>query len=156
MSRDIAERLRRLDILPSAQRVAVAKYVLSTCSHPCAEDVYKAIVGAMPMISLATVYNTLHLFREKGLLRELTLAEGKVVYDCCVEAHHHIIDVETGAIHDLPSITPGNPMALQENMVFAFEPMLVRKEFGTACWEDIWWVTGSGLERLNRCAIRWW
>ncbi len=60
------------------------------------------------------------------------------------------------AIHDLPSITPGNPMALQENMVFAFEPMLVRKEFGTACWEDIWWVTGSGLERLNRCPIRWW
>jgi hypothetical protein len=41
-------------------------------------------------------------------------------------------------------------------MVFAYEPMLVRKEFGTACWEDIWHVTSSGLERLNECQNRWW
>jgi len=102
MSRQIAERLRRLGILPSAQRVAVARYVLSTCEHPCAEQVHKAILDEVPMISLATVYNTLHLFAEKGLLRELSIAEGKVVFDCCVEPHHHIVDVETGAIHDLP------------------------------------------------------
>ena len=102
MNREIAERLRRLGILPSAQRVAVAKYVLLTCSHPCAEDVHMAIQREVPMISLATVYNTLHLFTEKGLLRELAIAPGKVVYDCRVDPHHHIIDVETGAIHDLP------------------------------------------------------
>lgn len=102
MSREIAERLRRLGILPSAQRVAIAEYVLSTCTHPCAEDVFQAIRTEVPMISLATVYNTLHLFAEKGLLRELSIAEGKVVYDCHVEPHHHMVDVETGAIHDLP------------------------------------------------------
>jgi Xaa-Pro aminopeptidase len=60
------------------------------------------------------------------------------------------------ATHDLPSFAPGNPAALQENMVFCLEPMLVKKEFGTACWEDIWWVTPTGVERLNRCPIRWW
>ena len=60
------------------------------------------------------------------------------------------------ATHDLPSFAPGNPSALQENMVFCFEPMLVRKDFGTACWEDIWWVTATGVEGLNRCPIRWW
>jgi hypothetical protein len=32
----------------------------------------------------------------------------------------------------------------------------VRKEFGTACWEDIWWVTPNGVERLNECPFRWW
>lgn len=59
-------------------------------------------------------------------------------------------------VQDLPAFTPANRKALEENMVFAFEPMLVRKDFGTACWEDIWWVTAAGVERLNRCQIRWW
>jgi Fe2+ or Zn2+ uptake regulation protein len=120
VSKEIAERLRRLGILPSAQRVAVAEYVLSTCTHPCAEDVYQAIQGEVPMISLATVYNALHLFAEKGLLRELSIAEGKVVYDCCVEPHHHIIDVETGAIHDLPwtALSVSNAEAAAAGMGF--------------------------------------
>lgn len=102
MSRDIAERLRQLDILPSAQRVAIAEFVLSTCTHPGAEDVYQAIQAKLPTISLATVYNTLHLFAERGLLQELAIAQGKVVFDCMVEPHHHLVDVDTGAIHDLP------------------------------------------------------
>lgn len=54
------------------------------------------------MIPRATVYNTLHLFVKKGLLRELVLAEGRSVFDCNVGAHHHFIDESTGAIHDVP------------------------------------------------------
>ncbi len=60
------------------------------------------------------------------------------------------------AVQDLPAFAPGNPAALVENMVIAIEPMLVRQGFGTACWEDMWRVTASGMERLNRCPIRWW
>jgi Xaa-Pro aminopeptidase len=60
------------------------------------------------------------------------------------------------ATHDLPSFAPGNPKKLEENMVFCFEPMLVKKEFGTACWEDIWWVNPTGVERLNKLAYRFW
>jgi Xaa-Pro dipeptidase len=60
------------------------------------------------------------------------------------------------ATHDLPSFAPGNPKKLEENMVFCFEPMLVKKEFGTACWEDIWWVTPKGVERFNRLDYRFW
>jgi Xaa-Pro aminopeptidase len=60
------------------------------------------------------------------------------------------------AVQDLPAFAPGNPASLEQNMVFAFEPMLVRQGFGTACWEDDWVVTASGVERLNQCPIRWW
>jgi Xaa-Pro dipeptidase len=60
------------------------------------------------------------------------------------------------ATHDLPAFSPSSDHVLQQGMVFAYEPMLVRKEFGTACWEDIWHVTGGGLERLNQCQNRWW
>jgi len=60
------------------------------------------------------------------------------------------------AVQDLPAFAPGSPASLEENMVFAFEPMLVRRGFGTACWEDVWRVTASGAERLNECPVRWW
>ncbi len=60
------------------------------------------------------------------------------------------------AVQDLPAFAPGNPARLEANMVFAFEPMFVREGFGTACWEDDWVVTPSGVERLNQGRVRWW
>jgi Fur family transcriptional regulator, iron response regulator len=56
----------------------------------------------VPMLSRATVYNTLNLFVEKGLLRQLVLAEGRVVFDPRLEPHHHFIDDHTGDIEDVP------------------------------------------------------
>ena len=54
------------------------------------------------MISRATVYNTLNLFVERQLLRELYIAEGVVVFDPKLETHHHFVDDATGRIHDVP------------------------------------------------------
>ena len=54
------------------------------------------------MVSRATVYNTLNLFVDKGLLRELVLTEGRLVFDANTERHHHFIDEDTGKIYDLP------------------------------------------------------
>jgi len=94
--------LREHGIQPSAQRVAVASYVLHTAEHPSADTVWKRVRERFPWISRATVYNSLHLFVEKGLLQRLTIAEDSIVYDPVVETHHHFIDDETGAIHDVP------------------------------------------------------
>ena len=94
--------LREHGIQPSAQRVAVADYVLRTAEHPSADLVWKRVRERFPWISRATVYNTLHLFVEKGLLQRLTIAEDSIVFDPIVSAHHHFVDEETGAIHDVP------------------------------------------------------
>jgi Fe2+ or Zn2+ uptake regulation protein len=99
---DTAAALRNKGIQPSAQRVAVAEYVLHTDEHPSADRVLEKVTARFPMLSRATVYNTLHLFVRRGLLRELVLAEGKIVFDPKVERHHHFIDDDTGAIHDVP------------------------------------------------------
>jgi Fe2+ or Zn2+ uptake regulation protein len=99
---DVAESLRRSGIQPSAQRVAVAGYVLTTDEHPSADQVFARVRTRFPMLSRATVYNTLNLLVSKGLLRELVLAEGRVVFDPKIEGHHHFIDEETGTIHDVP------------------------------------------------------
>jgi Xaa-Pro aminopeptidase len=59
-------------------------------------------------------------------------------------------------IQNRPQIAPGNQVAFERDMVFAFEPMLVRFKFGTACWEDVWHVTADGVERLNASPYRFW
>lgn len=102
MKTGTVEALRSHGIQPSAQRAAVADYVLHTHDHPSAEQVFSRVKKGFPMISRATVYNTLNLFVKTGLLRELVLAEGNVVFDPKVEPHHHFIDERTGAIEDIP------------------------------------------------------
>lgn len=102
MEQDTVTILRAHGIQPSAQRVAVAQYVLLTDAHPSADQVWTTVRHYFPLLSRATVYNTLHLFVEKGLLRQWVLAEGKVVFDPKVENHHHFIDEETGHIYDIP------------------------------------------------------
>lgn len=72
--------------------------VLHTVEHPSADIVWNRVKARVPYISRATVYNTLNLFVEKGLLRALTLAEDSVVFDPNVERHHHLVDEESGAI----------------------------------------------------------
>ncbi|MDP2275945.1 MAG: transcriptional repressor [Archangium sp.] len=102
MSPDLVTQLKGAGIQPSAQRLAVAEYVLGTDQHPSADEVLAQVQASFPMLSRATVYNTLNLFVEKGILRQLVLAEGRTVFDPRLEPHHHFIDDETGRIEDVP------------------------------------------------------
>lgn len=102
MKRETLQALTEHGIQPSAQRVAVADYVLYTTDHPSADQVWAEVKRSFPVLSRATVYNTLNLFTEKGLLRELVLAEGRVVFDPKLDPHHHFLDEETGEIVDVP------------------------------------------------------
>jgi len=97
----VAAILEQYGIQPSAHRVAVGEYVLATTDHPSADKVWAKVRRRFPMISRATVYNTLNLFVEKKLLRELHLAPDSVVFDPNMERHHHLIDDETGRIYDV-------------------------------------------------------
>jgi Fur family transcriptional regulator, iron response regulator len=98
----LVQLLKDRGIQPSAQRVAVAEYALTTEEHPSADQVWARVKRSFPMISRATVYNTLNLFVAKGLLQPLVLSEGKVVFDPKTDRHHHFIDEDTGNIHDVP------------------------------------------------------
>ncbi len=99
---EAVRRLRERGIQPSVQRVVVAERVLDSEAHLSADQVFAAVKRALPMISRATVYNTLNLLVEKGLLRELVLTPGRAVFDPKVTPHHHFIDERTGVIHDVP------------------------------------------------------
>src|SRR5207237_697975 len=73
-----------------------------TDEHPSADQVWSRVRRRFPMISRATVYNTLNLFVEKKLIRQFVLAEGNVVFDPNTLRHHHFVDDTTGAIYDIP------------------------------------------------------
>jgi Fe2+ or Zn2+ uptake regulation protein len=75
--------------------------VLLSDAHPSAYTVLKEVRERLPVISRATVYNTLNLMTEKGLLRQHPFGNG-AVFDSNVAGHHHLIDEETGEIRDIP------------------------------------------------------
>ncbi|MDD3731494.1 MAG: transcriptional repressor [candidate division Zixibacteria bacterium] len=94
--------LRRYDIQPTPQRIAVVEYVLKSKTHPSADDVLSHARKKCPTVSRATVYNTLNLLVEKGLLGMQTIKEGAVIFDSNIKKHHHFVDSDTGDIYDIP------------------------------------------------------
>lgn len=121
-----ADRLRQHGIQPSAQRVAIAQYVLHTEDHPSADEVWERVRENFPMVSRATVYNTLNLFVRKRLLREFVLVEDRVVFDPNVDRHHHFIDEATGEILDVPweALSVSNVEALKQYKVDEYQVVL--------------------------------
>ncbi|MFQ5665377.1 MAG: Fur family transcriptional regulator [Candidatus Binatia bacterium] len=118
--------LRHHGIQPSAQRVAVAGYILYTHDHPSADQVWATVRARFPLLSRATVYNTLHRFAEKGLIRELVLTPGRIVFDANVGPHHHFIDENTGRIYDIPwpALKVGNVRRLRRFKVRDYHVVL--------------------------------
>ena len=99
---DVIQLLSRHGIRATPQRIAVAECILAARTHPSADAVWAQVRRRCPTVSRATVYNTLNLFVEKGLIRAQVLKEGTVVFDPRTDRHHHFIDVETGRIYDVP------------------------------------------------------
>ncbi|WP_396265857.1 peroxide-responsive transcriptional repressor PerR [Halobacillus shinanisalinarum] len=82
------------------QRHAVLEYLLNAMTHPTADDIYKALESKFPNMSVATVYNNLRVFREIGLVRELTYGDSSSRFDCNTSDHYHIICESCGKIVD--------------------------------------------------------
>lgn len=86
----------------SAPRLAIAEFVLYSDQHPTADEVFTQVEKKMPMLSLATVYNTLQLFVQRGLLKPLQDHESRAIrYDCNMQPHFHFIDKKTGRMIDI-------------------------------------------------------
>lgn len=100
----MAARLAAHGVAPTPQRLEVAAALLSRPQHLSAEQILQAVNREEPRISKATVYNTLKLFCEKGLAREVNVDPERVFYDSMTGAHHHFYNADTGELTD---IAPG-------------------------------------------------
>ena len=89
-------------VLPTAQRVDIALLALARPQHLSAEQSIATIKANGLRISKATVYNTLNLFCERGLLRTVDVDPTRQFYDSSTAAHHHFYNVDTGELTDIP------------------------------------------------------
>jgi Fur family iron response transcriptional regulator len=114
---NLAEVLCRFGINPTHQRIEIAHALFSRCEHLSADQVLAIVNERHPATSRATVYNTLNLFVEKKLIREVIVDPSRVFYDANTQPHYHVYDVESGRLTDidasaievtgLPPLPPG-------------------------------------------------
>jgi len=103
MTRDEATALlAERGVLPTAQRIDIALLTLTRPQHLSAEQIIATIRENGLKISKATVYNTLNLFREQGLLRTVDVDPTRQFYDSSTSPHHHFYNVDTGELTDIP------------------------------------------------------
>ncbi len=81
------------------QRRVIARVLGDADDHPDVEALHARAVAIDPGISIATVYRTVRLFEEAGILERHDFGDGRSRYEAAAEAHHdHLIDVETGKV----------------------------------------------------------
>lgn len=83
------------------QRAAVFRFLSSTDTHPTADEVFLAVRGELPAISLATVYKSLETLVGCGLAVKLTYSDGSARYDGRTDPHHHARCIGCGAVMDI-------------------------------------------------------
>jgi Fur family iron response transcriptional regulator len=98
---DLSDRLRALGINPTHQRIEIAHALFSRFEHLSADQVLALVNQRQPETSRATVYNTLNLFVERGLIREVIVDPDRAFYDPNTAPHYHIYNVETGELTDI-------------------------------------------------------
>lgn len=99
----VAQLLRSHGINPTHQRIEIGFALFENPRHPSADEILALVNARHTETSKATVYNTLKLFVEKGMVRELIVDPTKVFYDPNTSAHHHFYDVATGELTDIPA-----------------------------------------------------
>jgi Fe2+ or Zn2+ uptake regulation protein len=85
----------------TSQRLLIYRALRELDRHLTAEEVLEAVGESLPNVSLPTVYSTLELFEELGLVRRLGVTQGAVLYDPRTDPHHHRVCDRCGAIEDL-------------------------------------------------------
>lgn len=96
--------LRMAGLRPTRQRVALAELLFSGAHrHVSAEELHAEAALAQVDVSLATIYNTLHQFRQAGLLREVAIDASRSYFDTDTSDHHHFYLEDEQRVVDIPS-----------------------------------------------------
>jgi Fur family transcriptional regulator, peroxide stress response regulator len=85
------------------QREAVYEFLSHVSGHPSAEEIFQGVKGAVPRISLATVYKALEALEASGLATKLAASDGTARFDAKSEPHYHLRCVRSGHVEDLPT-----------------------------------------------------
>ena len=101
---EFVEKLRSVGLRPTKQRLKICKILFDreNTFHFTISDLQKIIKNKIEeKVSLATIYNTVHSFKKKGYLKEISINSDKSYYDTNITNHHHFLDEETNELLDL-------------------------------------------------------
>ena len=100
---DILAKFAELGILSTPQRIEIADIFLEKPQHLSADQIIERLRESGSCVSKATVYNTLNLFSDRGLVRECVVDPERRFYDSRTSPHHHFYNVDTGELSDIPA-----------------------------------------------------
>lgn len=103
----IIEMLQQHKISPTRQRVEIAEFLFQRPQHLSAEKILEGVTSEGKRVSRATVYNTMGLFAEKGVVREVLIDRERVFYDSNTSIHQHLYNVDTGELSDVYDLNAG-------------------------------------------------
>ena len=98
---DVVSLLQNFNISPTRQRIEIAEFLFQRPQHLSAEKILDGVTEAGNRVSRATVYNTMGLFANKGVVREVLIDRERVFYDSNPEVHQHLYNVDTGELTDI-------------------------------------------------------
>lgn len=122
-------KLKEAGLRPTRQRMALGLLLFAKGDrHLTAEKLYEEAQELRVPVSLATVYNGLHVFTEAGLLREVAVDGSKVYYDTNTSNHHHFLIENSNVLIDIPAleIDRGVVPELPEGMEISTIEVVVR------------------------------
>lgn len=98
--REALQSLKTTKVRMTPQRHAILEFLFDCDRHPTADEIYKSLEGKFPNMSVATVYNNLRVFKEAGLVKELTYGDSSSRFDSNTSHHYHVICDDCGKIVD--------------------------------------------------------
>lgn len=101
MIKKVTQLLSMNDIKPSHHRIKIYQYLIENRNHPSVDTIYQELVQTIPTLSKTTVYNTLQLFLEKGIVIMITIDENETRYDADTSLHGHFRCNNCDRIYDL-------------------------------------------------------
>jgi len=99
---ELVNKLKRLGVRLTPQRLAIAEVVVNSGDHPTAKDIYervRAFFPSLPYITLATVYSTLSMLEADGIVRELPF-QRQSRYDANLSPHVNLVCINCGTVVD--------------------------------------------------------
>jgi len=89
-------------VKPSYQRLKILEYLIEKHDHPSVDTIFQALCGEIPTLSKTTIYNTLSLFTDKGIVSSLTVVNNELRYDLMHEPHAHFQCTRCQQLIDIP------------------------------------------------------
>ncbi|MEN3044445.1 MAG: Fur family transcriptional regulator [Candidatus Hydrothermales bacterium] len=120
----------------TSSRLMILDYLSESTSHPTAEEIYNALRNKLPSLSRATVYNTLKLFIDLGVAREVKVERDKSRFEVKTDPHIHFCCVKCNSVYDIekeiiqfPKHIEGNKVMFGDLFLYGICASCQKKEF---------------------------